>query len=59
MAGVMTIVWPITPSPLSRVPTAGVQIMHPVSHHPQANATPSVLAITSTVEAMDTMATWR
>jgi hypothetical protein len=57
MAGVTTTAWPITPSPSSRTSTAGVRIMHPASHHPQVVATPSVLVMTSSVEARDTMAT--
>jgi hypothetical protein len=57
MAGVTTIACPITPSPSSRTSIAGVQTMHPASHHPRATATPFVLAIMSSVEAMDIMAT--
>jgi hypothetical protein len=57
MAGVTTTAWPITPSPSSRTSTAGVRIMHPASHHPQVVATPSVLVMTNSVEARDTMAT--
>ena len=57
MAGVTTIACPITPSPSSRTSIAGVQTMHPASHHPRATATPFVLALMSSVEAMDIMAT--